>query len=502
MIVPKTTDDAARQRPSFARSAALTYGSQVAAAFLSLLNVLIVARVLGPEGRGHVAFLTAIAWLTASLGTFGVQEANANFAAAEPRTRRALATNSVLLALVLGSSMFGLLVALIAIFPGVAGESEPALRWITFAFFPVIVLQLLLRFLIQADYGFGVVNAAFVLAPVLNVSVNGLFAAMGILSVRSAVGVWLAGQALEALIFVWYVSRRLAGFGAPDLALARRALGFGVKAHAGRVMQLGNYRLDQWILGAIAGPRELGLYSVAVAWAEALWYLPTALSYVQRPDLVRATRREAARLTAVVFRAAVLVTAISALVMVAAAPLLCVGVFGSDFRGSVDDLRVLVWGAFGMVALKLFGNALVARSRPVLQSVAIGAGFVLTVTLDVILIPPFGGLGAALASTLAYTAAGAFAGLIFLRALEGSPAELVPRAGDLGRLVRRVRALAPSKRGAQEPGEHAHPIRGMEGHEGDEDARQKPPLLAPATKRSDAEDERAGGVDSELEREG
>ena len=53
-------------------------------------------------------------------------------------------------------------------------------------------------------------------------------------------------------------------------------------------MLLGNYRLDQWFVGAIAGSRELGLYSVAVAWAEALWYLPTALASVQRPDLVRA----------------------------------------------------------------------------------------------------------------------------------------------------------------------------------------------------------------------
>jgi len=439
MIVPKTPQEAPR-RPSFARSAALTYGSQVTAAFLSLLNVLIVARALGPEGRGHVAFLTAIAWLTASLATLGVQEANANLAAGEPRTRRSLATNSVLLALVLGAAMVGGLLALIALFPGVAGESEAALRWITFAFLPVIVLQILLRFLIQADYGFGVVNAAFVLAPVLNVSVNGLFAATGMLSVRSAVGVWLAGQALETIIFVWYVGRRLAGFGAPDLALARRMLGFGAKAHAGRVMQLGNYRLDQWILGAIAGPRELGLYSVAVAWAEALWYLPTALSYVQRPDLVRAARREAARLTAVVFRAAVLVTAVSGLVMVAAAPLLCVTIFGSDFRGSVDDLRVLVWGAFGMVALKLFGNALVARSRPVLQSLAVGVGFACTVVLDVILIPPFGGLGAALASTLSYTAAGVFSAVIFLRALEGRPGDLVPRAADLTRLWRLVRA--------------------------------------------------------------
>jgi O-antigen/teichoic acid export membrane protein len=440
MIVAKRASDApARQPPTFARSAVLTYGTNVGAAFLSLANVLIIARALGAEGRGHVAFLTAIAWLMASLATLGVQEANANFAAADPRSRRALATNSVLLSLLLGAATFGALAALIGLFPAVAGESDPTLRWITFAFIPVIVLQICLRFLAQADYAFGVTNAAYLLAPVLNVAVNGAFAATGLISVSSAVGVWLAGQALETLLIGWYVARRLAGFGRPDLGLARRSLGFGLQAHAGRVMQLGNYRLDQWLLGAIAGPRELGLYSVAVAWAEALWYLPTALAAVQRPDLVRAGRRRAARFASAVFRAAMLVTAVSALVMFAAAPLLCVVVFGEEFRGSVDDLRVLVGGAFGMVALKLFGNALVARGRPVLQSVAIGVGFLFTVALDVLLIPRYGGLGAALASTLAYTAAGAVIVVVFLRVLEGRAADLVPRPSDAAWLVRTLR---------------------------------------------------------------
>jgi O-antigen/teichoic acid export membrane protein len=452
MIVANRASEApASQRPTLARSAVLTYGTNVAAAFVSLANVLVIARALGAEGRGHVAFLTAIAWLVGSMATLGVQEANANFAAAEPRLRRALATNSVLLSLLLGALSFGALVLLIAVIPAVAGDSDPVLRTITFAFVPVIVLQTCLRFLAQADFAFGITNAAYLLAPVVNLGVNGGCALFGVLSVETAVGVWLAGQALETALIGWYVARRLAGFGRPDLALARRSLRFGAQAHAGRVMQLGNYRLDQWMLGAIAGPRELGLYSVAVAWAEALWYLPTALAAVQRPALVRAAQEEAARLAAAVFRAAALVTAVLALAMVAAAPLLCVVIFGEEFRGSIDDLRVLVAGAFGMVAMKLFGNALVARGRPVLQSVAIGVGFACTVILDVLLIPPFGGFGAALASTLSYTAAGVVIGAVFLRTTNGRAVDLLPRAGDVAWLVRTVRERLGRRGPAPQP---------------------------------------------------
>lgn len=454
--MPDRSPDAA-PRSSPVRAAALTYGANVAGAVLSLLSVLIIARALGAEGRGNVAYLTALAWFTASMATVGLQEANANFAASDPAARRALATNSVVLSLVFGGAAIAILAALTAVVPAVAGEADPALRWVTLAFVPVLILQICLRMLVQADYGFTVSNVAYLIGPVLNAGLNGAFALFGALTVGTAVATWIAGQALGAAVLAWYVTARLAGFGRPDGALARRSVRFGARAHVGRVMQLGNYRLDQVLLGAIAGPRELGLYSVAVAWAEALWFLPTTLSYVQRPDLVRArSPREAARQAARAFRATAGLTAICALVMVVAAPLLCTVLFGSEFAGSVDDLRVLVAGALGMVALKLLGTALVARGHPGRQSVAIGTGFVVTIVGCALLIAPLGGLGAALASTLAYTASGIVVTIIFLRTLEGRVGELVPRRSDVAWLTEKVRAQLkrrPVAASASGPGE-------------------------------------------------
>jgi O-antigen/teichoic acid export membrane protein len=205
-------------------------------------------------------------------------------------------------------------------------------------------------------------------------------------------------------------------------------------------MLLGNYRLDQWLLGAISGARELGLYSVAVAWAEALWYLPTALKFVQRPDLVRSERKEAVRQAAAGFRAATLVTVVLAVGMAVAAPILCVTLFGEQFRGSIIELRLLVIGAPGVVALIAFGNALVAQRRPVLSSLALGTGFLCTIVLDILLIPPYAGIGAAVASSVAYTAAGVMMSMFFLRALGAKGHELVPKGGELTWFLNLARA--------------------------------------------------------------
>jgi O-antigen/teichoic acid export membrane protein len=436
---------AKQHRSTTASAAVITYGTNLAVAVLSLANVLVVSRTLGPGGRGSVAFLTAVAWFTSSIASAGVEEANANFAASEPNHRRALATNSLALALLLGALATGVIATLMKLVPAVAGPSSTDLRWLTLALVPVLILNLYLRWLVRADYAFAVVNIATLVPPIGNVTINCLFAAVGMLTVGTAVMTWLAGQAAGTLILAWYVARRQAGFGRPSLALMRRTLGFGLKTHAGRVMLLGNYRLDQWLLGAISGARELGLYSVAVAWGEALLYLPTALKFVQRPNLVRAGPREAARQTAVGFRAALVVTTFLGLAMVAAAPILCATLFGAKFHGSIVELRLLVPSAAGALALTVFGNALVAQRRPVLSSIALGIGFVCTITLDVALIPKYAGVGAAIASTAAYTVAGVVMGVFFLRALGGKPKELIP-TGDEGRWflekARRMRSRA------------------------------------------------------------
>ena len=126
---------------------------------------------------------------------------------------------------------------------------------------------------------------------------------------------------------------------------------------------------------------------MAVSWAEALYILPGALRNVQRPDLVRATRREAGRQAARVFRVCVLVTLPPVLIMLAAAPLLCEVVFGAEFSESVDDLRWLLPGTFGIVALRLLGDALIAQRQPLPVSAATGIALVFTVVLDIVLIP-------------------------------------------------------------------------------------------------------------------
>jgi O-antigen/teichoic acid export membrane protein len=431
---------------SFPLSASWTFGTQVTAAVFSLGNVLIVSRLLGPRGRGEVAFLMAVSYLSSQAASLGVDFAAANIAGRSPERRRAVAGNTVVLSLVFGGLAIGALVWLFKAFPRVGPPVGPGLLALALAAIPVLILSTYLTRMVFADFGVGAVNASSLAPPVINLVANGALAVDGRLTVASAFTVWVLGQLVAAAVLALYLERRLAGFGRPDGGLAREMVSFGLKSYGGRVLQFGNYRLDQWLVGSLAGSRELGLYSVAVAWSESLFILPRALMEAQRPFLIRSDRLSAGAQAAMSFRVSTLLSTPLAVAVVVLAPFLCVTIFGPQFHGSIADLRILALGAFGIAAMKILGSALIAQERPLLEGLAAAVAFVATVALDLYFIPRHGGFGAALASTASYTLGGAAAAVIAARALHFPISLLWPRREDLreaGResvsIARRVR---------------------------------------------------------------
>lgn len=440
-----TRSDGARRppaprRPPLIRSGVLSYATQIVNAGLSFLNVLVIARALGPEGRGSVAFLTTVASIAYQTFLLGVPIACSNFGGRRPELLARLLTASLVLSAATGASAILATVGLFAAVPNATAGAMPLDLAIVLLSLPFLSLQAALLALVSSQYRFGAMSVGIFLPSLANVVVNTTLALTGVLSVRAAVAVWVSGQVLTtALLFV--VAVRLAGgLGRPDLALWRAMLAFGLRGHVGWVLMLASFRVDQWILAALSGRRELGLYSIAVAWFEALFFLPTALAFVQRPDLVRASRADAARQASLVFRLAILATSVLGLLLFLLAPPLCTRVFGPAFAGSIDDLRLLVPGALGIVASKLLGDALSAQRMPGLESIAAAAAFVTMVTLDVVLIPQLGGTGAAIASTCGYLSGGLVAAYLFCHKLGARPAALLPRPQDLVLLAQVVRA--------------------------------------------------------------
>jgi O-antigen/teichoic acid export membrane protein len=188
----------------------------------------------------------------------------------------------------------------------------------------------------------------------------------------------------------------------PSPALARRVYAFGVRGQLGNVLLLLNLRLDFAILAAIAGTAPVGAYALASRFAELLRLLPVSVFWVLYPQYARAPRSVA------VSQARAMIPRLGVLTLAAAIPLgLASGfvlptIFGPAFQAAVLPSQILLVGLVaegisGVVTPFLYGEG-----RPGLNSLAMGGGVMVTVVLDLLLIPRFGAVGAAAASSAAY----------------------------------------------------------------------------------------------------
>jgi O-antigen/teichoic acid export membrane protein len=122
-------------------------------------------------------------------------------------------------------------------------------------------------------------------------------------------------------------------------------------------------------------------------------------------------------------------------------------VFGEDFADAVTPMLILLPSMWFLGIALAIGSTLRGYGRPGLASILAGLSMVVTIGLDLILIPDYGVTGAAVASAVAYALYGASSVVALARVAGLSPAALiVPTRTDIGRYPRAARRAAHAVR--------------------------------------------------------
>lgn len=226
--------------------------------------------------------------------------------------------------------------------------------------------------------------------------VNGFATVVGALLIADSVTASLAWTRLVRRHFFRAATR-------PSLQLARRVAAYGLRGQVGGVMSQLSLRLDFILLTLLTGPAVLGIYAVASKFAELIRILGMALTYVSYPKFAKETRSRAIENARRLIPKAGLLTAGAFVPLWLLAGLVIPAFYGPEFSSAVSPARIVLIGlAFEGVAGVVTG-LLYGIGRPGLNSWAMGAGLAVTVMLDLLLIPPFGAVGAAIASAVAYS---------------------------------------------------------------------------------------------------
>jgi len=418
----------------------LVFVATVASYGLGFLTAVLLARALGPEGRGVTAVYQSAVGLAFAFLSAGMPSASVYFVGRRevaPRAMVEAALSVTLAALALTAAAVG---AGAVVFGGLREGDVPF--WLAVLAVPALVQFRTLEATLRAQGRFGAMNVAEV---ALAVSVLGALAAVEAaagLTVERAVAAWsLAPWPAVAIAYAllgpagW--PRGLAGAG-----LLGRTVRFGAQSQLSNLLQLLNYRIDAYLVLWLVNAAGVGLYSVGVSLSEGLWFIANSVAVVLLTDLTSGGEELAARRTPLVCRNTLLVTALASLAAAAVSPLVVPGVFGADFDGAVVPFLCLLPGTTALAGGKVLSAYIFSRGRPLTNARIALLTLGVTVAADLVLIPPLEVTGAAIGASVAYCVSLALSAVAYRRLSGGGIWEaLLPRLGDARLYVEGARSL-------------------------------------------------------------
>jgi len=417
------------------------FGSQLGLLMFGMVAQFLLARFLGPAGKGTFSLTIALANTLTILAHFSLSSANSHFAGRYPDDRRAMVGNSIFIAFIWGA----IVTALVVYVKGKVPEAYlPRISERMWGMALVAVIPLLLF-----EFGNGLVlglnwikrlsvvlplKEALFLAGILWLAMD------GILSIESAVAVWVSAVVIVALLQIfsawWRVGWAITV--SPKL-LAKMAL-FSVQSHTANVFTFLRSRFDWFLIDHFLTPSDLGYYTIAGMLVYVLWYLPIAIAQVLIPHI--SSRDDAAgnELTPLLARLGFSLALIGAVMLGIFGLPLIILLPGRQFVPAYPALLLLLPGGVVMSLARILAGDLIGRGLPKYSMVISVVAFILNVAVNLVFIPRFGILGAAATASITHIFAGLLYIYFFIR-VSGVPLGelLILRREDLKGLKRILR---------------------------------------------------------------
>jgi len=399
---------------------------------LGFVGSVAMARLLGPADRGLLAVMLTISGLAVALGAIGQPPAVTYFSSRKGADQGAILGNTTLHALLLAAILVPVAVLFHIPIAEAFGRGQGGLTWgLAAALAPVTFLGWTAGNQLLGMLRFGLFNALTVgSVAVETVAIFVLIWALGM-----GVAGGLIATGITSVVVIVGSLRPILSAARPKLnrALERQMLHYGWRVQVGVIFQAVNYRLDVVVVQLFRPLSQVGYYVIAETIAELVITLATAFqsSLLPLTSHYEGDARQADVTIRALHHHAILATA-AVLGNVVIGSTVILFVYGPAFHPAVVPMLVLLPGIWFFGLGLVIQSDLSGRGRPGLSSglAALAAGA--TIVLDFALIPPFGVIGAALASVVAYTCFGVTS-LIALSRVSGiSPRTLlVPTRDDL-----------------------------------------------------------------------
>ncbi len=393
---------------SFSKNSLITLLNNLFVFVFGFISMIIISRVLGPEGKGIYSLILLIPGLIMTFGSFGLGSGNVYFVGSKKYSIQEVVSNSLVLTILLGSFLILVFWGMLQLdfFKNFINHNQiPSFYlWLVVITIPV---SLLLSFFQEVIRGKGEIinyNKINFLRNFLELAIIVILVLVLKKGVGGAVSSYVFSTILVALFVVVLILKIAKLRFSLNKKLLKDSIIYGGKIYLANAISLLNYRLDMFLIAFFLNPLAVGIYSIAVGMSERLFLIPGAFSVVLYPKISSLKGSEANDFTPRIVRQIFFIMIVISLLLVfLAAPLIRI-LFGSTFLPAVAPFIILLPGIIAFGIGGVLASDLAGRGKPQYAVYSSLTCLIINIILNIILIPKWGISGAAAASAVSYWA--------------------------------------------------------------------------------------------------
>jgi len=424
----------------FAKNVASTFISRILIIGMAILASIVVARTLGPAGKGALAALGAMVGIALQFGNLGLHGANIYFTAKDKSKVPFLVGNSFWFSLVIGLILFFSVYLFLSQHPGALGNIDFRLAIVTLIAIPFMLLAYLWQNILVGLNKIKAYNLILISNQVLS-----LIGAIGILLVlKEGIFPLIIFNTLTSIIVSFLFGGYLIKIKQFSLRfnwnLASKCLGYAFKIYLSCLFAYLVLRSDLFILNYFRGTTETGLYSIATNFVDGIFLLPSIIALLLLPKAVE-NLGQSGELVAKTARISAIVIGVICLGAVILGRPAINFMFGSLFDKSFIPLLILIPGAYFYSLAQILVQYFTAHNRllPIVYIWLIAS--TLNIGLNILFIPKYGIVAAAATSLLTYLMVFLVLFVVFKKLTNMSLTMIIPHKNDFLNLLNLIRNL-------------------------------------------------------------
>jgi len=251
----------------------------------------------------------------------------------------------------------------------------------------------------------------------------------------SAVKIGLILNGAELVAFAWTALAEIV-IGSIGLVMAYSATGnsfAGLKASRGVIIRFLSegwpllfsglaitlyMRIDQVMLGKMAGEHEVGLYSAALTLSTAWYIIPTVIMSSLMPAITKSRSNSTTDYYQLLQKSSTLLARtayIIAIPMTILSVPLITALYGTAYQNAGSILAIHIWAALFVFMGVAHGPWMINEGLAKISLFNTASGAALNIVLNYLLIPSYGAIGCAIATTASYGFSGWLANILFSR---------------------------------------------------------------------------------------